>query len=50
MNRWNTESVTCPVCGWTYTRCGGKPETCPACERAKQQAEIDRVLAKEAKK
>jgi rubrerythrin len=49
MNRWGTETVTCPVCGWGYTLYGTEPTTCPACERAKSQAELDRVLA-EAKK
>jgi rubrerythrin len=46
MNRYpTTETTTCPVCAWTYSVTDGKPETCPACERAKGMAELNRVLS-----
>lgn len=49
MNRWGTETVTCPVCGLTYSQYNGVPATCPGCERAKSQAELDRVLRENVK-
>ena len=40
-----TEITTCSVCAWQYSVTDGKPETCPACERAKGMEELNRVLA-----
>jgi hypothetical protein len=51
-NRWNTQPVTCDkhTPPFTYSQYNGKPETCPACERAAKMEELNRVLKKEKKK
>ena len=45
MNRYPTTNLTtCHVCAWRYSVTDGKPETCPACERAAKMEELNRVL------
>jgi hypothetical protein len=45
-NRWNTQTVTCNAHTppFTYSVTDGKPETCPACDRAAKMEQLNRVL------
>lgn len=39
-----TRQATCEVCNWKYSQTNGVPAECPACEREKRMAELNRVL------
>jgi hypothetical protein len=52
MNRYpTTQPVTCDAHTppFTYSVTDGKPETCPACDRAAKMEQLNRVLREEVK-
>jgi hypothetical protein len=42
-----TETLVCPMCGWTYSCTNGEPSTCPNCDRSKTKHLLEKILEKD---